>query len=146
MSYHKYTPSTDLQKTIIRCPYTKCQARIIKPNDQKIHSLKTGYEWLKVDQETNSNEKEIDEKFLRIEDSWDFDNIGVSREIPSKVTEIKEGETEELDQIKVERFIICADCERGPLGFGKFDDDEQDKNVKNLKFYLHLNSCVYQDL
>lgn len=134
MSHSPYTPSKDLKKTIIRCPYSKCHARIIKPTNQSIQKFQLSQNFLKINELTDTIN---DDEFLRVEDAWDFDNIGVSKEVPNK--------EEEKDDDDIERLIVCADCERGPLGFAKFDKDDI-KDVKNLKFYLHLNSCLYQDV
>lgn len=136
MSYSKFDPSKDISTQIIRCPYSKCHTRIIKPNTTKTHDFensKIAIDFLKVDNNTDQSNDGADGIFLKINDAWDFDNIGVSKEIPNDESEIK-----------IERLIICSDCERGPLGFAKFDDDEKDKSVQNLKYYLHLNSCLYQ--
>lgn len=133
MSHSSYIPSKDLTTTIIRCPFSKCHARIIKPtSSQSSHDIKISQQFLKIDESSDSSNDGV---FLRIEDAWDFDNIGVSKEIPEK-----------KEEDEIERLIVCADCERGPLGFAKFDNDDANRDVKNLKFYLHLNSCLYQDV
>lgn len=138
-SYTKFDPSKDITTLIVRCPFSKCHARIIKPSVANVHELKTGLKFLKVDKQEEEKDDGKDGHFLKIQDAWDFDNIGVSRDIKEHVIEGYDGE---VDQ-DVERLIVCADCERGPLGFAKFDEGDV-KEVKNLKFYLHLNSCLFQ--
>lgn len=58
-------------------------------------------------------------KFLMVNDVWDFDNIGVSRNIPDlkgfDMSVSCEGETV-FTINRVVKYLICADCDKGPLG------------------------------
>ncbi|CAM9019882.1 unnamed protein product [Wickerhamomyces anomalus] len=139
MSYTKFDPKEDITTKIIRCPFSKCNTRIIKPKVANLHEFKIGLNFLKIDENEIQESAKHDRIFLRIEDAWDFDNIGVSKDIKTHAL------ADSIEDDDVERLIVCADCERGPLGFAKFDKDENSsKDVKNLKYYLHLNSCLYQ--
>lgn len=58
-------------------------------------------------------------KFLVVNDVWDFDNIGVSRGVPERHQ--PGGSIGFLDGtictiVKTEKYLICAECDRGPLG------------------------------
>lgn len=57
--------------------------------------------------------------FIKINDVWDFNNIGVSNQshlnLEIKLKEIT-NEMETKD-IKIAKFLICGDCDKGPLGF-----------------------------
>lgn len=126
--YHEHMG--DLEGTVLRCPYSKCNARVIKIKDNKTYTVKTGIEYLKV----NENEDpKLNGVFIKVDDVWDFDNIGVSKKF----------EPSEENEKKLERLVICSECERGPLGFATFDGQETEDHQK-LKYYLHLNSLLFQ--
>lgn len=116
----QYTADTDLEASVIRCPYSKCHARLLQPKDPNIHALPTNIQFLKVDPEQST---EHDGLFVLVADVWDFDNIGVSRP------------TEQFPG--VERLLICSECDRGPLGMAMKIDDV-------LKYAVHLSSVVYE--
>lgn len=118
MSYSSYTPSRDIYTAIIRCPHTKCHARIIKPAGKHVivEQLATGLVFI-----TPEESVESDDKFIQIGDVWDFDNIGVSKEF----------QDEKLTG--VDRVLICSECDRGPIGF-----------VRDNVYYLSLKSVVYE--
>jgi hypothetical protein len=128
------TENNKIENFILRCPYSKCNARIIKPSEKcDIIEDNIEIEFIRPSSATDESETSVvedDHKFLRIDDVWDFDNIGVSKNFDNKHD--------------IERLIICSDCDRGPLGFAKFDLGNEDKNVKDLRYYLSLGSCVYQ--
>ncbi|KAH3676267.1 hypothetical protein WICMUC_002144 [Wickerhamomyces mucosus] len=138
-AYTNYSSSLDLsKKLIIRCPFSKCHTRLIQTHSPNIQEL--DIKSIKFLKTTNpdTNPTTIEEhdsnlnKYIKIDDVWDFDNIGVSKEFNQ----------DQSDSVKLERLIICSDCERGPLGFATFEDNSTD--VKDLKYYLHLDSVVYQ--
>lgn len=129
-SYSSYKPEIVTEKKVhqyvLRCPYSKCNSRIIKPaSESNVKEIDIEIEFIKPTEESQS-----DNKFLIVNDVWDFDNIGVSKNFDNSHD--------------IERLIICSDCDRGPLGFAKFDEGS-DKEVKNLRYYLNLGSVVYQE-
>ena len=96
-------------------------------------------------------------KFLLVGDIWDFDNIGVSKDIPATITEVtgkKEVSTPkytsqtfqfEADDAKWRiskcvKYLICADCDKGPIGMVcEVTNTENETATKTLNF-LSLNS------
>lgn len=91
---------------------------------------------VQISDNTDSNPN----KFFKIDDVWDFDNIGVSR--PSG--DIKQPIIEENNKvlnIKIERLLICSECDKGPIGFAGLEGEDTD--VKNLKYFLSCSSVLY---
>lgn len=76
-------------------------------------------------------------QFFEIDDVWDFDNIGVSKVAPQLQASLKVGELE-----KVERLLVCSECDQGPLGFAGFRNPEE-TDVKKLSYYLSCESVKY---
>lgn len=116
-------------KCIIRCPFDKCRTRIIGLDGNLLKAqtvIKNGPKMTKDSQ-----------NFFEIEDVWLFDNIGVSR--PTE-------EIDSSDQIgalnKVERLLICGECDKGPIGFAGFRN-RQDTDHKKLCYYLSCESVLY---
>ena len=58
----------------------------------------------KKTQDEDDLTKEILGQFFKVEDMFDFDNVGFSRSVDGKV-----------------KYLICADCEIGPIGFQDLD-------------------------
>ncbi|KAH3687607.1 hypothetical protein WICPIJ_001417 [Wickerhamomyces pijperi] len=153
-----YNNTIDLSKTLIRCPFAKCNTRLIKPKSNETFNVSVnGLDFLQAVKPSNISTKESssdhvssleDEQsepsnnpgsFIKVSDVWDFDNIGVSKEFPDDIT-ISNG-------VNVERLIICSDCERGPLGFACFESSETGaavKDVKDLQYYLCLSSVMVE--
>lgn len=102
------------------CPFEKCGCKIIKLEGAPkvtlpINVLDT-FQLMQhkdsLDIETKTTE------FLLIKDVWDFDNIGVSKDLPS-IKDISEEFTFEEKTwkiIKHVKYLICADCDKGPIG------------------------------
>jgi hypothetical protein len=128
-SYSQYHHQ-DISTSILRCPYSECHARIIKPANADVKEITTDVSFVKV---ADSSTDEDSNKFFIVNDVWDFDNIGVS-----KPTSQFTG-----SDYPIERLIICSECDRGPLGFAFFDDDTKD--YKNLKYAIHLKSVLYEE-
>lgn len=75
--------------------------------------------------------------FLQVNDVWDFDNVGVSRTAPDLE------KSEAVGQLsKVERLLICGECDKGPIGFAGYVN-AQDSDVKNLRYYLSCDTVKY---
>ncbi|SGZ52219.1 CIC11C00000003973 [Sungouiella intermedia] len=125
VKYHDLTGDV----AIIRCPFEGCNARIIK----LLPSLAATK--LQI-----GNAPEMASKstyYLQVQDVWDFDNIGVSRAVPELLKEEDVG-----NLAKVERLLICSECDKGPIGFaGYIEGNETDH--KKLQYYLSCESVVY---
>jgi hypothetical protein len=124
-----------IRPSILRCPFSQCNARIIssdnlgRVNVQNSPSL------------VNVLKDQVHDIFYIINDVWDFDNIGVLRPTADIQQPIIEGDDSNLD-IKIERLLICSECDKGPLGFAGFEGNETD--VKKLKYFLSCRSVLYQ--
>ncbi|CEP21090.1 unnamed protein product [Cyberlindnera jadinii] len=125
-----YNPDINLSSAVLRCPYSQCNARIITPKCNVVKRIETGIPFIKVGEDVSTDA--ITDNFIIVDDVWDFDNIGVSKPTDQFVE----------SGVKVERLIICSECDRGPLGFAFFDNDDE-KDVKKLKYAVHLDSFVY---
>ncbi|GEQ67456.1 hypothetical protein JCM33374_g1121 [Metschnikowia sp. JCM 33374] len=125
-SLHELGP--ELPEAILRCPFPECHARIIRL-DAKLASTQ-----VKLD---NAPQMTADsELFFTIADVWDFDNIGVSRPAP----DLEKKTVAPL--ARIERLLICSECDKGPLGFAGFvSEDETD--VKKLAYYLSCESVKF---
>lgn len=136
-NHQYYTPTLNLTETIIRCPFSKCHTRLIKPQSNETHTLEIpNFQFLQAEHKEEDDDEQIkDPTFMKIADVWDFDNIGVSKEYPDNLCS-SDG------RMKVERLIICSDCERGPLGFACFENESRD--VKDLVYYLNLHSVLME--
>lgn len=128
------------RRVILRCPFEKCNTRVIPLTDALRTSETTVHNappMLDVSEEasaqTSQEEKEL---FFKIDDAWDFDNIGVSRPAP----DLKQPSIHNTD-FSIERLLICSECDKGPLGFAGFLDGETD--IKKLVYYLSCSSVLY---
>lgn len=130
--------STD-SSIIIRCPFGSCNTRIIMLSEKLLSSeliIKNSPDMVQISDNADSNPNQ----FFKINDVWDFDNIGVSR--PSG--DIKQPIIEENNKvlnIKIERLLICSECDKGPIGFAGLEGGDTD--VKNLKYFLSCSSVLY---
>lgn len=77
------------------------------------------------------------QNYLQIKDVWDFDNIGVSKVV-------KELEKSEAvgDLAKLERLLICSECDQGPIGFAGYVNAEESDH-KQLIYYLSCENVKY---
>ncbi|ODV85781.1 hypothetical protein CANARDRAFT_22573 [[Candida] arabinofermentans NRRL YB-2248] len=170
-------------KYILRCPFKiqgKCQSRIIALESPTSISkyqaiLKSPHEEFKFlsIKEGESNEigyfESDDESthhsqlFYKFASMWDFDNIGVSRPVSTMDTLItlttnaddKDKEHQTPIHIQFSRFLTCADCDRGPLGFSGFvinDVDSWEANGRkvavekpeDMVYFFCIDSCIYE--
>jgi len=99
------------------CPY--CPSKILPPKmgfyeDSKVYELQIVR---KNEEGVVHIAKEKLAQFYRVEDMFDFDNVGFSKTV---------------DNMK---YLICADCEAGPIGY-------HDLNTK--KCYVALSRIKHQ--
>uniref|UniRef100_A0A0L0P0M5 Mss4-like protein n=1 Tax=Candidozyma auris TaxID=498019 RepID=A0A0L0P0M5_CANAR len=124
--------SKQYPRSIIRCPFDNCKTRIILLNETLAQRRREIANAPAMAQESRN--------FFELDDVWDFDNIGVSKAAPQLQSSLKVGEIE-----KVERLLICSECDKGPLGFAGFRNPE-DTDVKKLCYYLSCESVAYEEI
>ncbi|KAH3664271.1 hypothetical protein OGAPHI_004623 [Ogataea philodendri] len=147
---------TDKQsKYTLRCPF--CRSKVISsqpprpiytaqpPPDRAEFSFVNVTESLGV--ESSAPDQPV--QFYLVGSMWDFDNIGVSR--PSSTINVEmspiEPETQTLS-LELARFLTCADCDKGPLGFAAQQhntDTTQPQTGETLTYFLATNSCIYDN-
>lgn len=80
----------------------RCNCKILSPNTGTFEtSLEKDLHVMHKKQEDAGIKKEKMKQFFMVNDIYDFDNIGVTKPV-------------ENDTLK---YLICADCEVGPLGW-----------------------------
>lgn len=122
---------------VIRCPFQGCNARVILLSNTLISqqfTVDNGPEMVILSRDDDSN------CFFKLEDMWDFDNIGVTRSSEDLPEPLIQRNDEILD-FKVDRLLVCSECDKGPIGFAGYQNGERD--VKNLKAFLSCKSVLY---
>ncbi|EDO14519.1 hypothetical protein Kpol_274p2 [Vanderwaltozyma polyspora DSM 70294] len=133
-----------------KCVFDNCNSQIITVDESKVIEWSSDvYDIFKLMQ---NNIKDVSlGKFLIVNDIWDFDNVGVSKEIPqdlelqlddSKFILNFKGNTWEVT--KCIKYLICADCDKGPIGMVCEIADVSNKDNKNQINLLSLNSINYE--
>ncbi|CCH59882.1 hypothetical protein TBLA_0C00660 [Henningerozyma blattae CBS 6284] len=97
-------------------------------------------------------------KFLLVKDVWDFDNIGVTKDIAyqSDLSNLENSiltdKNNKNDNIsfpyedttwrikKVVKYLSCADCDKGPIGFIAQVEDSNNKALQHNVHFLSLHS------
>lgn len=132
MNYHQLKDLVEPKS--ITCPFLSCNAKII-PYSEKIQGsvvyVDNSPEMVNVSSVSNV-------PYFKVGDMWDFDNIGVSKDL-------KDATSFHIDNrdFDIERILICSECDRGPIGFaGHFEDE--DKSPNSLTFFLSCQSVLYQ--
>ncbi|CAY68572.1 uncharacterized protein PAS_FragB_0076 [Komagataella phaffii GS115] len=137
--------------TILRCPFSSCRSRIIKTDDENTN-IKTvtgngGPRLLQFsDGEVSLNSSTENLKFYQVNDMWTFDNIGVS-----KPTSMDDEFSITIDggsvPVHIERYLTCADCDKGPIGIAGSVNKEalEDPSGSKLMYYLYTGS-VFQEV
>lgn len=127
------------------CSFKECSCKIIKLESAPIVKLQNSvldtFQLMQQHKSETTNEQ-ADVEFLLIKDVWDFDNIGVSKDIPSH-QDVVEDIAFELDgqQWKIDqhlKYLICADCDKGPIGI--VCSISNDDNKKDTVYMLSLPS------
>ncbi|OWB78248.1 hypothetical protein B5S32_g2436 [[Candida] boidinii] len=180
--YNKIKDEND-KTYIVRCPFKNCNSRIIQVSPElsqklpryNINNLKN----VLINILDNNNDDDDDDdydirisiggksdnenelkKLIKLNDMWDFDNIGVSRPNSNLINEsfiikdIDHSDTEILKEdigksIEIIRYLVCADCDRGPIGIAanildSVSEEQQDGEVKDLnKVNANPNTLVY---
>ncbi|CCF56500.1 hypothetical protein KAFR_0B02020 [Kazachstania africana CBS 2517] len=107
------------------CSFENCKCSIITIKDENSDMItEFATDMFNALQLMQQREEDLtNSEFFITKDVWDFDNIGVSKDIPSEILEqdnlnkfvFKYAD----DQYKIDRclkYLICADCDRGPIG------------------------------
>jgi hypothetical protein len=102
-------------ETSIICP--KCPCLILKPNQAYVTRNESGIKLTSILAEDSGKQCEIDE-FWTINHHLTFENIGVSNAVNNIA------------------YLICANCELGPLGYRDMNDKD--------KFYLDVKRVKYK--
>ncbi|CAL9728776.1 protein Dss4p [Monosporozyma unispora] len=105
------------------CSFKDCSCKIIKLDCAPVVKLQnSALDVFKLMQQhkNDATSTNVGVEFLLVKDVWDFDNIGVSKDIPSYQDVIEDIEFEhDGEQWKLEqhlKYLICADCDKGPIG------------------------------
>ncbi|KAM3159862.1 Dss4 [Lachancea thermotolerans] len=107
----------------LRCPFAGCDSCIVSAEEgRKVVLPAEVYDKLRL--ALPSNQAPRSGEFSVFEDIWDFDNIGVSRQVPTEIEAAAENAQElrftwkerPYTLGKLQKYLICADCDRGPLG------------------------------
>ena len=100
----------------------RCKSKILPPNMGTYEEIECELDCIEKDRE---GDKEILKEFFRVEDMFDFDNLGFTNTVENR------------------KFLSCADCDLGPLGYHdlttKLREDFDDKNIcwqyqRNISF------------
>lgn len=127
MTYLSFSEASKIDNAILRCPFDLCHARIIRLLPS-LYSTKTTIEGAPKMTKDSLN-------FFQIGDMWDFDNIGVLKTIDLASTSVG-------PLAKVERLLICSECDQGPIGFAGYIEADQ-TDVKKLVSLLSCESVLY---
>lgn len=133
-------------KASIVCPFPRCNTKIISFTQALYDSrlrVDNAPPMLAIDQKELQQEDALSgtgNLFYRVNDVWDFDNIGVSRPSQDPTLPLVDNET-----LVVERLLICSECDRGPIGFAGVAES-QENNHHNLKYFISCNSLLYKSM
>ncbi|QHS76743.1 guanine nucleotide exchange factor DSS4 [Saccharomyces paradoxus] len=120
------------------CSFDSCHSEVIAIKDDNIINLpeQVYSEFKLLENRTTRDIPPNESKFLVVSDVWDFDNVGVSREIPSSLL----GDLGDKNEFVFEygnsnwkikkclKYLICADCDKGPIGIiCQVQDQENDE-------------------
>lgn len=98
-----------------KCAFPGCNSAIIEVTDSRIAHLPAhAVDTLQIMQRKDSS----DDRFVIVEDVWDFDNIGVSKELPLAPTDEISFDWNSTSHTVTRciKYLVCADCDRGPIG------------------------------
>ncbi|CDK29662.1 unnamed protein product [Kuraishia capsulata CBS 1993] len=143
------------QSAILRCSSTGCNCRILEVKDFNSDLQSNDFPLTKITNapkmpqtiELGNEEALSDESqglFYSVDDMWSFDNIGVSK-TTEKFEGTEEIKTEAGETIYFQRYLICADCDRGPIGFaGYLGDAKRSDDGSGLHYFIHPESVRYE--
>ncbi|ODQ79525.1 hypothetical protein BABINDRAFT_8441 [Babjeviella inositovora NRRL Y-12698] len=124
-----------IKQPILRCPFPECHSRImVSPPKLSTVGIRSSPDMLVCHgTEIPTLESATDTlQFYQINDIWAFDNIGVSRSTDGVFTSPATPVLVAGEKIKLDRFLTCADCDKGPLGFAGVASGHGIKEAGNL--------------
>ena len=74
----------------------RCQSKILPPNTGTFEEIECELDCIEKDKQ---GQKEIVREFFRVDDMFDFDNLGFTNTVENR------------------KYLSCADCDLGPLGY-----------------------------
>ncbi|QLQ82598.1 hypothetical protein HG537_0H03610 [Torulaspora globosa] len=104
----------------IRCSFEDCRCCVITfSNANRVQLPGNTVETFQLMQYINSTYQQ--NEFLLVKDVWDFDNVGVSKQIPSELIDLNQTVSFQWDNKpwiieKCLKYLICAECDKGPIG------------------------------
>lgn len=137
--------------TKARCSFEGCKSAIIDIDARNAVRLPDCvfdiFQLVQLRKEHEEREDGGRNNFLLVNDVWDFDNIGVSKEIPPSFND-EHHKDQEFDNIefvyngetlyikKCVKYLICADCDRGPIGLVCRVSKHDHEATPELEVYL----------
>lgn len=137
------------------CAFKDCGSKVIKINEANIvnfpDSIIDAFRLMR----DRSNESKEQVEFLIVNDVWDFENVGVSKDIPPpNITLMKDNETDLEEEVSYEfnhdnktwkilkclKYLICADCDKGPIGMVCEAAEKENDSAKKAINFLNLGS------
>lgn len=120
------------------CSFDNCHSAVITINENNIINLpeQVHNQFKLLENRTMQDAPLSENNFLVVPDVWDFDNVGVSREIPSSLLADSGNMGEFIFDYgnsswkikKCLKYLICADCDKGPIGIiCQVQDQENDQ-------------------
>ncbi|KAG7863250.1 hypothetical protein KL939_000569 [Ogataea angusta] len=147
-SFNHIDPSAQYS---LRCPFCRCKIISSTPEKPRYASISPiSAEFAFVDLspslEISSRKPDCNDVFFHVGSMWDFDNIGVSRPSSEIAVEMENLENKDKMVLQIARFLTCAECDKGPLGFaaqGKTTPPDKPENGEHLNYFLRAGSCLY---
>ncbi|KAG7692208.1 hypothetical protein KL930_005146 [Ogataea haglerorum] len=147
-SFHQIDSTTQYA---LRCPFCRCKIISSTPQRSRYASISPmprefAFVDLSPSLQINSHVPDHNDVFFHVGSMWDFDNIGVSRPSSEIAVEMENLENQDKMVLQVARFLTCADCDKGPLGFAAQDKctpPDKPENGENLIYFLRGGSCLY---
>lgn len=122
--------------SVVTCSFDGCSSELITINTNNLDSSKQKYinlpkeffnKYKLYTKNDIQNDKESSDmnNFFITDSFWDFDNIGVSRSIQSLKLDENEDDKQktlihfddqEYNIVYAAKYLVCADCDRGPIG------------------------------
>ncbi|CCK69976.1 guanine nucleotide exchange factor DSS4 KNAG_0D02260 [Huiozyma naganishii CBS 8797] len=137
--------------TTAKCSFKECGCNIIAVDYSKLVYLPAAVlDDYQLMQSTKSTDVDVNTKgpntpFTLVTDVWAFDNIGVSKDIPPSIAPETgsqytfQYENDQWDLVKCVKYMICAECDRGPIGM-VCQIMTPDKSEEQMVYMLSLQS------
>lgn len=157
------TPTRHFPMSKAVCAFEACGCKIISVDESKVVSLPgsaiDAFRLMRNSKQDSGANSGSDTRFLIVGDVWDFDNVGVSKDIPpsniSAIVEVEgaENATPEVYEYVYEnsnwkinkcvKYLICADCDKGPIGMVCEVAEADNASNTKLVHMLSLSSVTH---